>query len=116
MENYFISERTGEKIFAPLNNSLIWRTARPQDLVPVFMDALRETCAYERFMNEHPSLKDAFDNERHEFWESEECAYFLNEDLFDELDMHSPDGYYFGSAEGDGSDFGFWSIDENEDY
>ena len=30
------------------------------------------------------------------------------DDLMDALNEYAPYGYYFGSIEGDGSDFGFW--------
>jgi len=42
------------------------------------------------------------------WWDSEEAAYFLNEELFDALDSISPEGHHFGSHPGDGSDFGWW--------
>ena len=47
----------------------------------------------------------------------EEAQMFLNEDLFDFLSDIAPDGFYFGSAEGDGACFGFFrgEKDENED-
>ncbi len=33
--------------------------------------------------------------------------------LFDHVDEHhTPDGYYFGSLEGDASDFGVWAIED----
>lgn len=35
--------------------------------------------------------------------------------VFDALEAVAPDGTSFGSSEGDGSDFGFWS-NESEDY
>lgn len=35
--------------------------------------------------------------------------------LFDALENAAPEGYRFGAIEGDGSDFGFWQIEEEED-
>ena len=34
-------------------------------------------------------------------------------DLFDCLNDYAPDGYYFGSHEGNGSEFGYWEIINN---
>jgi hypothetical protein len=36
----------------------------------------------------------------------------LNEDMFDFFNKIAPEGTYFGSSEGDGSDFGFWEIQQ----
>lgn len=33
--------------------------------------------------------------------------------LFDALDEYAPDGYYFGAIEGDGSDYGYWPLEED---
>jgi len=40
---------------------------------------------------------------------------YLIEELFDHVDeSHTPEGYYFGSIEGDASDFGIWKYDERD--
>ena len=111
METHFISERTGEKIYAELNNSLICGTTRNEDLVPVFLDALRDTAFYVQTIVDHVIPNYALDENKAEWWESENATNFLNE-LSDELNSHAPDGYYFGTHEGDGADFGFWKLED----
>ena len=111
MKTYFISERTGEKIYAKLNNSLSWGTTRNEDLIPTFLDALRDTAFYAQTIVDHVIPSYALDENKVEWWESETAANFLSE-LFDELDYHAPEGYYFGANEGDGSDFGFWKSED----
>lgn len=39
----------------------------------------------------------------------------LNEEIFEAMDEISPAGFHFGSHEGDGSDFGFWENEPDED-
>tara|TARA_R100001244_G_scaffold73905_1_gene59227 strand:- start:108 stop:434 length:327 start_codon:yes stop_codon:yes gene_type:complete len=41
-----------------------------------------------------------------------EDAQFLLDDLFDLLNDLAPEGYYFGAHPGDGSDFGYWTLEE----
>lgn len=112
--------------------TIISGTHRAQDLIPAFLDELNRL--------DHPAYvklrlgffravelglleggKDILEDlkEDNPFWESEDCAHFLNETLFDALDGYAPDFCYFGAHEGDGADFGFWpsieSIEEDED-
>lgn len=43
---------------------------------------------------------------------SELAEYLLNEDVFNFFNDIAPDGYYFGSQEGDGACFGWWQYEE----
>ena len=115
METQFKDERTGRTIYAPLGGTLIHGTMRNCDLVPVFLDALRDTAEYEQMMLDLNGSNwnlcvitepDASDWD--ERWDSEDMIFFV-ENLFDVLNTYAPEGYYFGATEGDGSDYGFWS-------
>jgi hypothetical protein len=94
-------------------------TLRPQDLVPAFLSVLEELAPshYAALMVQPFPLPPSYamEDEDSEWWQSEECGYFL-EELYDLLDEHAPEGTYFGAHEGDGSDFGFWPIEyDSED-
>jgi hypothetical protein len=102
---------------------------RTQDLIPAFLEAIqiiqnlhafisqrsgRETPEYEAYaaspFGPIPSyVMDEGDNS--EWWDSED-AYSLLQELFDILESYAPEGFYFGSHPGDGSDFGFWEMEE----
>lgn len=92
--------------------SVIHATLKPQDLIPAFLDVVVEIAPehYEGMMSASfgpiPSyVQDEGDSS--EWWNSEDASHLL-ESLFDVLNNHAPDGYYFGAHPGDGSDFGFW--------
>lgn len=47
------------------------------------------------------------------FWsELADLSSYVNETLFDLMDSLAPDGMYFGAHPGDGSEYGWWIIDE----
>jgi hypothetical protein len=92
-------------------------TLRPEDLIPAFSSKLREL-AGENFEN------CADDDDRANvlallsFAEdfslgtlTVEQVGDLTNDLLDALDRFAPEGWYFGTLEGDGADFGFWRGD-----
>ena len=112
-ENSFVDSRTGRRIYAPLGKSLIHGTMRACDLVPRFLDAIRDTAEYEQIMldtanNWYLSVMTAADaSDSDPRWASEEM-WFFNETLWDIMESYAPDGYYFGCTEGDGSDYGYW--------
>lgn len=95
-------------------------TLRAQDLLPKFLDALSVVApeAYQQLMVPGAGFSavpaHALEDEDDEWWQSEDCAWLLNEILFDALNEHAPEGYYFGAHEGDGACFGFWSNEEDE--
>lgn len=113
----FIDEQTQVTIYANLDESVIRATHRPQDLVPAFLDVIKDTPEYVQIMSSNNDVLNVIfesftDND--ERWESEYMSYFLNEELFDTLNNYAPEGYYFGSHPGDGSDYGFWKIEDYE--
>lgn len=93
-----------------LTGSVSWGTHRHQDLIPRFLDVLRyfDKELGEEFAQDIPA--EVWDDEEHEWWYSEEAAYLLD-DLIYAIDEFAPEGYFFGTHPGDGSDFGFWPID-----
>lgn len=111
----FIDQQTQAEIHAELNTSVISSTLRAQDLVPAFLEVIKETPEYIQIMQTNNWILNVIfepfsDND--ERWEDEYMTYFLNEELFDTLNNYAPEGYYFGAHEGNGSDFGYWKIEE----
>lgn len=106
----------------PIIGTVSWGTLRTVDLVDRFASALRDVLEFRRrrgvdhdtdaklykLAKEVDELPDDFD------FDSEDALYIL-EDLFDALDSVAPRGTYFGATDGDGSDFGFWTIDDADD-
>lgn len=110
----FFNEEYQQTIYADLNDTLIRATLRPCDLVPAFLEAIRDTPEYAQIMVDMANnwdlkvITDPTADEYDERWESDTMAFFLNEELFDVLNSYAPEGFYFGAHEGDGSAFGYW--------
>lgn len=92
-------------------------TTRPQDLIPAFLDELRERdpAQYSAFVCTPLTAIPAYvldEGDDSAWWYSEDAQHLLIE-LFDALDDVAPDGYYFGSHEGDGCLYGYWRVEED---
>lgn len=77
-------------------------THRTEDLLMAFYPFLPE-----KLHQEIDALNGDFDGE--------DVEYIL-EEAFEEMIKAAPEGFYFGTLEGDGSDFGFWRIEQNSFY
>lgn len=105
----FLHEQSGVEIRADLETTIIRGTHRRSDLIPVFLGILQD--APESLQTGFYIPIHAWDNENVEWWDSEEAEHLMQE-LFNTLDKFAPEGYYFGAHPGDGSDFGFWKLEE----
>lgn len=89
-------------------------TLRTEDLLDTFADELEYQVQRDENLYLTPSIRDAllksvWDAREITDFESELAADMVNE-LIDQLNEYAPPYCYFGSHEGDGSDFGFWPI------
>ena len=103
----FTDEKTLNTIHADLGASVSHGTMRFQDLIPAFIEVIRDTPEYVQMMNIVPAH--AAKDDTAEWWHSDEAAFHLT-DLIDTLDNYAPEGYYFGTHPGDGSDYGYWKL------
>ena len=91
-------------------------TLRTQDLLPVFLETFMalggnvpadlECGSYIEYLN-WPNPETTACDEDDKFWDSEDAMWDM-EALTDGLNNLCPPFVYFGTLEGDGSDFGFW--------
>lgn len=92
-----------------IGESVSHGTLRDEDLIPAFEGVL-DTAGVEY---DRPAAVDKLlEGEPLTDNELEEVGYYLNETLFDLMNGIAPEGTCFGSHPGDGSDFGFWEIEE----
>tara|TARA_R110000751_G_scaffold28003_3_gene73460 strand:+ start:996 stop:1316 length:321 start_codon:yes stop_codon:yes gene_type:complete len=95
-------------------------TMRLPDVIPCFLAALWsiDPQRHDALIAAQPSGTRARMQRPHildsdPWWRSDDADELLV-DLFDALDGVAPEGTYFGAHEGDGSDYGFWPIEEEE--
>ena len=82
-------------------------TLKSTDYLPKFLNVLKTYAPdkYDSFVKENPEVNDLENTDP-------DTLSWLESDIFDLMQTIAPDGTTFGSSEGDGADFGFWSIDE----
>lgn len=98
-------------------------TMREQDLLPKFLGVLAEynPLAYNAIIDEltpfchsNDNIDEILGNEDHTAWHSNTMAWIINESVWDAMNEIAPEGFYFGAHPGDGCDYGFWAIEEDE--
>jgi len=100
------------EIFAELNCSVIRGTLRAQDLIPAFLDVIKDI---PENLSPTPAVPSyALEDDSSEWWNEDACLHLLHETLMDLLNLYAPEGYYFGSHSGNSSDFGYWPLGEQE--
>jgi len=102
----------------PETGTLIHGTLLECDLIPAFLDALQQfdPKAAETIIDEFgrsfiDRLSKADGLDYPSVGEMDRRGWLM-EALLDALDTVGPDGTYFGTHPGDGSDFGWWATDE----
>lgn len=112
----------GELPSSMTGKSLSSGTLKSEHLIESFMDFLQSVKAElgieEKVNNLQEEVNALEKDEDGDFvGESQETAtYILNEDIFDLLNNIAPEGTSFGSHEGNGSDFGFWEYENEEEF
>lgn len=85
-------------------------TRRRQDLIPTFLTELhhRDPAAYAQIVVDGGIPAYVQDEgDASEWWDSDDAISLLDE-LQEALELAAPDHLYFGTHDGDGSDFGYW--------
>ncbi len=97
------------------NGTVIRDTLRYQDLLPEFVATALEINpdkTLDRLTDTLPNMQALIYEEDNPWWESD-AAVEAMDGVLDLLNEYAPEGMYFGAHPGDGSDFGFWRIDDN---
>lgn len=90
-------------------------TLRAEDLLPRFMGILKDYAPekFNEFIKGYPEL-DGWEDFLEADWRiiSDDTKMNASDDLFGLLNDIAPEGTMFSSTEGDGADFGFWTVEE----
>lgn len=89
-------------------------TLRTQDLLEAFTAELKRLRPEHKLLAEAERRIAAFSVVPLFPADDEDASWLVIEGLMDALNECAPDGHYFGAHEGDGSDFGFWPVPDEE--
>lgn len=93
--------------------TVIHGTLRSIDLIQAFMGVIfrLDVPKYREILKKEPRMHEALCDLnagiKNDWWETEEATMVCDE-LTETLGDYAPEGHYFGTHPGDGSDFGFW--------
>jgi|TARA_Y100000034_G_C6858193_1_gene390278 hypothetical protein len=87
--------------------TLIERTLRSEDLIPAFHGLLEELNPGNKKLNGINEFKKFINDDEIPEEHLDNAIEYVSE-LIEELNYLSPAHVYFGSVEGDGSDYGYW--------
>lgn len=88
-------------------------TMRPEDLIPEFWSLLYRFAMADVNVSILDTLGEIQESMKESaYYESDDSTFDLDY-LFDTLNQYAPDGYYFRSHPGNGSDYGFWECEED---
>lgn len=103
-------------------------TLRSEDILPVFLECLRElatranntehlgVCAdVDAELDALETLSTVIDDLHDTYYASDSVSMLINETLMDALSCYALPYFYFGAHPGDGADFGFWLSEELEE-
>ena len=97
--------------------TIIHGTLRNEDIIPALLDYLEAMPLHKSVSNDERIEKvrifkeDFRGKEPESEWATELCY-----EVFDAINEYLPEGFYCGSLEGDGSDFGVWLDYEQKDW
>ena len=104
-----------EKAFADKHAGTVsWGTHRQPDLLRAFAEKLIEfEPENEHLIGEARAFAAMMERETIHPRTFDDASHVL-ESLINALNEHAPEGWYFGTHPGDGSDFGFWVSEEDD--
>lgn len=88
-------------------------THRNEDLIAAFSSELRSLSADNALVAEADAVM-LLHGLGYSVMEDGDAATELTHELMDALEDHAGPGLYFGAHEGDGSDFGYWPVSDDE--
>jgi hypothetical protein len=97
-----------------VEGTVIHGTLRSQDLLRAFADEYKRVLPFNSFNMTYEAYACADDCDIDPEGELAQHDHDIIEGLINALDtIASREGFYFGAHPGDGSDFGYWSVEED---